>query len=58
MRIYFLLLTMIVSFVLSLGSFWFVYGLWPRSWWLFFLFAGMQIINTMMMREGLEVKRP
>ncbi len=23
---------------LSLGNFWFTYGVWPRSWWSFALF--------------------
>lgn len=24
---------------LGLGTFWFVYGIWPRSWWMFLLFG-------------------
>lgn len=30
---------------ITLGNFWFTYGIWPQSWWAFALFVFLGIAN-------------
>lgn len=30
---------LVASILATLGNFWFTYGVWPRSWWSFLVFA-------------------
>jgi uncharacterized SAM-binding protein YcdF (DUF218 family) len=35
---------LILSFITSLGNYWFVFGIWPRSWTLFVVFCVFHLI--------------
>lgn len=36
----------IISFGLSLGNYWFMFGLWPKSWLYFFAFMVANMVTT------------
>ena len=52
-----MLLILSALFVVSLaalcvlGNFWFTYGIWPRSWWSFALFAILQLFLGVIVRR-------
>lgn len=37
------------SFALSMGNYWYTFGLWPKSWLSFFLFAMGNMLVYMLM---------
>lgn len=34
---------MVISFGVTLGNYWYVFGIWPRSWVLYVVFCTLQI---------------
>jgi hypothetical protein len=52
------LIALIVAAVfLTLGNFWFTYGIWPKSWWSFFVFALASTVLSQMLTAVLKEDR-
>lgn len=43
----------VAGLALTLGNYWYTFGLWPRSWWSFTLF-GLGAIALLALREAVE----
>ena len=41
-----LFILMAANIFLQLGTFWFVYGIWPISWWAFVLFSLLMYVQS------------
>lgn len=46
----------VLSIVCTLGTYWFVFGLWPLSWGWFMFFTFLQIVNSTFMGLVLGTK--
>ncbi len=42
---------MVLSIIIGLGNYWFVFGIWPKNWGLFFLFSFLQVLILILMQK-------
>ena len=48
-----LIALVVAAAFVALGNYWYTFGLWPRSWWAFFGFLGLQIL-IMQLRDAIQ----